>query len=160
MKTKNCEAYFKLIDQLKEYFEKHLEEFARMIEFVDDIDDDLLNDDRLIPMYYLNEELHGRTPTDIIERAFYGFDFAPYALMARSSFTPGAFNPNAEFFYWNGYGNLVSVRQCLVPEYYSKFIDRYHVEQIFNSWFDGDICTFAQNDELIKIFTALSEFED
>ena len=48
-------------------------------------------DDRIYSMYELDELLEGRTPTDILSMGFYG-----------------AFRPQHDFFWFNGYENLES----------------------------------------------------
>ena len=57
-------------------------------------------DDALLEMEMINELFE--TPLDAIERTFYG---------GRYGWEKDSFNPNDEFFYYNGYGNLVSVNE-------------------------------------------------
>ena len=56
-----------------------------------------LGDDRYYEMEEVNELLCTETHEKVLRMAFYGHDV-----------NGGAFNPNASYFYFNGYGNLVS----------------------------------------------------
>lgn len=160
MKTKNCESCFTIIDQIKEFFEKHLVDFSRMVQYADDYNG-CLGDDRLYPMEELDECLNGLTPEEVIQRAFNVYQFVPrLGRDTSSSLSSLPFNPNDDYFYFNGYANLVSVPKWWVPYYYSKFIDRDHVEAIFEVWDNEGFCSFDDDDELDRLFMALSEFVD
>lgn len=66
----------------------------------------------------LDELFYGTKPIDLANRMFYGYD-DEYG--SRSQFCP-----NREFFYINGYGNLVSTDE----QDYSDFLDEYFCEQV------------------------------
>lgn len=156
MKTKNCETYFNIVDQLKDYFFQHVDEFARMAEVADSFNG-CLGDDRLYPMAELDELYSGQSPTYILERAFFGYSWNPYAPFEHRYSDP--FNPNLEYFFLDGYSNLVSVPGFLYENYYRNHIDRDHVEAIFEAWENG-IFFSDDDDELDRLYLALAEFED
>ena len=66
----------------------------------------------------------------------------------------GAFNPNREYFSYNGYGNLVS------SDYkdYSGHLDHYCVERM--SKYRSHISSIDDDEELSALFDALEEDED
>lgn len=57
-------------------------------------------DSHIYTMDELNEELHGTSPDEVARLIFYG-----------------SFNPNHEYFVFNGYGNLESFNEWQVNEY-------------------------------------------
>ena len=65
--------------------------------------------------------------------------------------TYGEFNPNRDYFYYNGYGNLVS------SDYkdYSAFLDRYAVEKMSEN--RRYIDAIEENEELTELFDELEE---
>ena len=81
-----------------------MEKREKLVEYINSLDNnDLIElhnsyceaagyeDDRIYSMWDLDEILEGRTPTDILSMGFYG-----------------SFNPQHDFFWFNGYGNLES----------------------------------------------------
>lgn len=63
----------------------------------------LFADDEVIPMDMLDEYFVGVKPSEFLPRVFYGHDADT---SCEGNYTE--FNPNREYFYFNGYGNLVS----------------------------------------------------
>ena len=59
-------------------------------------------DDRIYRMEELDEIYSGTEATEVLRRAFYGHDDFG------TEKTDTEFNPNRDYFYFNGYGNLVS----------------------------------------------------
>lgn len=54
----------------------------------------------------------GDDAMNILQRAFFGYDFNPYNEDKKE-----AFNPNRDYFFLNGYANMVSVDEGDVDEY-------------------------------------------
>lgn len=54
----------------------------------------------------------GDDAMNILQRAFFGYDFNPYNEDKKE-----AFNPNRDYFFLNGYANMVSVDEGVVDEY-------------------------------------------
>ena len=63
----------------------------------------LFADEEVIPMDMLDEYFVGVKPSEFLPRVFYGHD-ADTSCEGHHT----EFNPNREYFYFNGYGNLVS----------------------------------------------------
>jgi hypothetical protein len=83
-----------------------------------------LGDYRYFEMEYLTEFYSGTDPVEILQRAFFGRDDDTWTTDASGNKIYGPFNPNREYFYYNGYGNLVS------SDYrdYTGLLDRYAIE--------------------------------
>ena len=90
-----------------EYFENNEDIFNDCIEELDSYNG-YLGDDRYYPMDELDELHNGIEPSELLRRAFYGYDEETYTTDRDGDKTYGAFNPNRDYFRYNGYGNLVS----------------------------------------------------
>ena len=107
------------------YFEENNDIFADCIEELDNYNG-YLRDDRYYSMDELDEFYNGVEPSEILRRAFYGYDSETYTTDSSGNREYGAFNPNRDYFTYNGYGNLVS------SDYkdYSDKLDHYAVEEM------------------------------
>lgn len=97
----------KTTDKIIIYFKEHEELFNDCIEELDSYNG-YLGDDRYYYMDELDELYNSTEPSEILRRAYYGHDDDTYTTDASGNRTYGEFNPNREYFYFNGYGNLVS----------------------------------------------------
>lgn len=114
------------VKKILNYFEENEDDFNDAIQALDDYNG-YLNDDRIYPMYLLNEFYAGTDPDEILRRAFYGYN-GDY--INDSGNHPEPFNPNADYFYFNGYGNLVSTNYIdysdrLDEWFINTYIDEY-----------------------------------
>lgn len=91
-----------LVNELLEYYTKNTEDFNYDIEELDSWMG-YLDGERVVPMEELDDYYQDIEPLEILRRAFFGYDEA-YA----NSEEKAPFNPNRDYFYLNGYGNLVS----------------------------------------------------
>ena len=107
------------------YFEENNEEFETVIEELDSWNG-YLGDDRYYEMYELDELYTGTNPSEILTRAFYGYD-EMYTDKDGNHTEP--FNPNRDYFRYNGYGNLVST-DC---KDYSDHLDEWFVEALIEN---------------------------
>lgn len=82
------------------------------------LDEQHMSDDLLMGMDELNDYMSGKDAMDIILSAFNGYDYNPH----RSDHTE-PFNPNRDWFYFNAYGNLVSVDDRDRVEYYKRCVN-------------------------------------
>lgn len=89
------------------YFKNNEDVFNDCMEELDSYNG-YLGDDRYYPMDELDELYNGTEPSELLRRAFYGYDEETYTTDRDGNKTYGAFNPNREYFRYNGYGNLVS----------------------------------------------------
>lgn len=88
--------------KLMDYFKENEDAFIEAIEELDSYNG-YLGDDRYYEMELLNEFYAETDPLDILYRAFYGHDEDTSTEECHTEF-----NPNREYFRYNGYGNLVS----------------------------------------------------
>lgn len=111
-----------------------------------------LGDDRVEPMEYLNEFYCNTDPIDILYRAYYGRDDDTWTTNAHGEKEYGEFNPNREYFYFNGYGNLVST------DYrdYSSHLDYYFVDKLIEEANN----LYEISDEVRELINAYNESED
>lgn len=111
-------------EAIKAYFEANEEEFITVIEELDGYNG-YLGDDRYYNMDELDEMLYGLTPSEVLARTFYGGDDDT----KDANGNRGEFNPNREYFYYNGYGNLVSTDY----KDYSCHLDNYFVDELIDN---------------------------
>jgi hypothetical protein len=112
-------------EAIKAYFEANEEEFITVIEELDSYNG-YLGDDRYYNMDELDEMLYGLTPSEVLARTFYGGDDDTKDANGHR----GEFNPNREYFYYNGYGNLVSTDY---KDNYNYHLDNYFVENLIEN---------------------------
>jgi hypothetical protein len=141
------------IEKIIEYFEENEELFNSCIEELDSYNG-YLNDDRYYLMEDLNEFYNGTDPIELLNRAYYGRDDDTWTTDASGNKTYGEFNPNREYFYYNGYGNLVS------SDYkdYSAHLDRYAIESMSEN--RSYIDSIESDEELSALFDELEEEEE
>lgn len=133
-----------------EYFEENGDTFADCIEELDSYNG-YLGDDRYYSMDELDEFYHDTEPSEILRRAFYGHDAETYITNGSGNREYGAFNPNREYFTYNGYGNLVSADY----KDYSDKLDRYAVEEMSEN--RSYIDSIESDDDLAALFDELEE---
>ena len=116
-------------EKLKELFEQDEELFNNTIEELDRYNG-YLNDSRYYSIDELNEIFNGSEPIEILQRAFFGRDDDNWHTDEHGQKHHGEFNPNREYFYFNGYGNLVS------SDYkdYSCFLDNYFIDSLLKNY--------------------------
>ena len=125
----------KLVEKLLEYYKENMEDFANDIEELDDWTG-CLYDDKIYPMDDLNEFFSNEKPDEIISRAFYGYDEPINENEQRQPF-----NPNREFFYFNGYGNLVSIAE----KDYSDYLDIAFIQDIIDNRYNLSLSSGAED---------------
>ena len=143
------EAYENIIN----YFEENEDIFVAAIEELDTWNG-YLGDDRYYDMEMLDEFYHDTEPSELLRRAFYGHDDGAWDYDAHGEKVYGAFNPNRNYFYYNGYGNLIS------SDYkdYSAQLDEYAIEAMLDNI--DYIDTIDDDDELRTLFDALQQAYD
>ena len=117
-----------VVNRIKDYFENDPSEFEEVIEELDQIDG-ILGDDRYYAMDELDDLYDGEEPSEVLRRAFYGHDDDSWTYDSHGEKNYGQFNPNREYFYFNGYGNLVST------DYrdYSTYLDEYFIQELIDN---------------------------
>ena len=112
-----------LVEKLMNYYKENTEDFNNDIEQLDNWNG-CLYDDKALPMENLNEIFSNDEPEEILHRAFYGYDEPINKNEQRQPF-----NPNREYFYFNGYGNLVSIDK----KDYSSYIEESFIQDIIDN---------------------------
>lgn len=136
------------VKKIIEFFNENEDLFNSCMEELDSYNG-YLGDDRYYSMDELDEFYNGTEPLELLRRAYYGRDDDTYTTDNSGNKTYGEFNPNRDYFYYNGYGNLVS------SDYkdYSAHLDEYAIEAMsenrqYIDSIDGDDDLAALFDEL------------
>lgn len=140
-----------IIDNIIDYFESNEDIFNRAIEELDGYNG-YLGDDRYYDMYDLDEFYRDTEPTELLMRAFYGYDEDSWTVNERGEREHyNSFNPNRNYFRYNGYGNLISADY----KDYSAQLDEYAVESMLENrdWID----IIDDDPELSNLFDELEE---
>lgn len=136
-----------LAEILLNYYKENEEDFNHDIEELDSWSG-CLGDDRIEPMYMLDELYQNTEITEILRRAFFGYDDA-YAKSEQRA----TFNPNREYFYFNVYGNLVSTDELD----YSCYLDVDYVQDIIDN--ECHLCLSDGAQEIINSYDELKDME-
>lgn len=138
----------KLAETLLNYYCEHDDDFNHDIEEMDSWNS-CLGDGRIEPMYMLDELYQNTEATEILRCAFFGYDDAYAKLEQRETF-----NPNREYFYFNGYGNLVSTDELD----YSCYLDVDYVQDIIDN--ECHLCLSDGAQEIIDSYDELKSLDD
>jgi hypothetical protein len=131
-----------------EYFKNNEDLFNDCMEELDSYNG-YLSDDRYFSMDELDELHNGTEPSEILRRAFFGYDEETYTTDRDGNKTYGAFNPNRDYFRYNGYGNLVSADY----KDYTGQLDKYAVESMSEN--RSYVDSIDDNEELSALFDEL-----
>lgn len=129
---------------LMELFENDEGLFNSTIEELDNYNG-YLGDDRYYEMYMLPELMDSTDIFTLLNRAYFGRDDDNWHTDAHGEKIYDSFNPNREYFYFNGYGNLVSANY----KDYSAHLDNYFIDAIIENQNH-----LYLDDEIIKILEA------
>ena len=113
-----------------------------------------LGDNRYYSMDELDEFYRDSDPLEILRRAYYGRDDDTWTTDSSGNKTYEEFNPNRDYFYYNGYGNLVS------SDYkdYSAHLDHYAIEAMNEN--RSYIDSIDNDEELTALFDELEQDEN
>lgn len=142
-----------IIEKIIEYFEENEEVFNSCIEELDSYNS-YLGDDRYYEMEMLSEFYSGTDPINLLNRAYFGRDDENWHTDSHGRKIYDSFNPNRDYFRFNGYGNLVSSNY----KDYSDKLDHYAVEDMSEN--RQYIDTIEEHEELAALFDELEEVED
>ena len=141
-----------IFEEIIEFFNNDTDAFEEIIEELDGYNG-FLGDDRYYLMEELTELLQGKDAIDLLNMAFFGRDDDAWHTDASGNKIHGAFNPNRNYFYFNGYGNLVS------SDYkdYSYKLDDYFVQDLI----DYHTCLYSidKYENLIELIEKCEELE-
>lgn len=153
MKTTKNTTREAAIDAIIDYFKENEDVFNDCMEELDSYNG-YLGDDRYSNMEELDEIFSETAPSELLQRTFFGYDEDAWTLDRYGNKEYGAFNPNRDYFRFNGYGNLVSADH----KDYSAFLDHWAVEIMSEN--RSDIYSIDDDNELAALFDALEEAED
>lgn len=139
-----------VIADIIQYFKENEDIFNDCMEELDGYNG-YLGDDRYYSMDDLNELYNDQEPLFVLYRAFYGHDDDTWETDRNGNKIYGAFNPNRDYFYYNGYGNLVS------SDYkdYSDKMDKWAVESMSEN--RDYIDSIGADPDLAALFDELGE---
>lgn len=124
-----------------------------LTEVIEDLDsyNGYLGDDRYYDMELLADFYAGCDPLELLNRAYFGYDADSWHTDSHGEKQYGAFNPNRDYFRFNGYGNLVST-------YYKDYSDK------LDSWLIDALAeninhlyTVEENEELRELLEEYNE---
>ena len=143
----------KTIEKIIAYFEENEDIFNDCIEELDSCNG-YLNDDRYYSMDELDEFMYGKSATDLLNMAFFGHDEDNWHTDAHGNREYGAFNPNRDYFTFNGYGNLIS------SDYkdYTAHLDYFFIEALEED--REEIFSIEVSEELTALFDELENEDD
>ena len=143
----------KITEEIIAYFDEHEDIYNEVAEELDAYNGYLgngyLGDDRYYSMDELDDLYNGTEPSEILARALYGYDEETYNTDASGNREYGPFNPNREYFRYNGYGNLVSADY----KDYTGLLDHYIIESMLEN--RDYIDTIDNDPELSELFDEL-----
>jgi len=141
-----------IINKIIEFFENNEDIFNECMEELDGYNG-YLGDDRYYNMDELNEYYNSVEPLELLRRAYFGRDDDTWTTDASGNKTYGEFDPNRTYFYYNGYGNLVS------SDYkdYTAKLDHYAIESMSEN--RRYIDSIEDDDTLAALFDELEEVE-
>lgn len=118
-----------LKEKLLKLFEENEELFNSTIEELDSWNG-YLGDDRYYDMEYLNEFYNSTEPLELLQRVYFGRDDDNWTTDNNGNKIYGEFNPNRDYFCYNGYGNLVS------SDYkdYSYKLDEWFIDSLLENY--------------------------
>lgn len=142
-----------IIEKIISYFKDNKELFDVCIEELDSYNG-YLGDDRYYSMDELNELYSNVEPMEFLNRVFYGHDEDTCIIDKWGEKHQCEFNPNREWFTYNGYGNLVSTDY----KDYSSHLDGYVIEKMSEN--RRYIDSIEDDEELSALFDELEETEE
>ena len=116
-----------LAEALFEYYQQNEDDFNHDIEELDSWNG-ILGGNRIEDMDFLNKLYQGKEATEILMRAYFGHDDDGWHYEDGEK-VHESFNPNRDYFYFNGDRNLVSTDE----RDYSDYLDLDHVQDIIDN---------------------------
>ena len=136
-----------LIKAIVDYFKDNESEFDEVIEQADSYDG-YLGDNHYYHMEDLDDFYHDTAPTEFLNRVYYGYDDDNYTTDEHGNTHHSEFCPNRTYFYYNGYGNLVSTDY----KDYTSYNDEYFAEKLIDGEYGNYIDLPEEVQEMIDEF--------
>lgn len=138
------------IERVIKWFEENEEVFIDCIEELDGWNG-YLGDDRYYSMDELSELYHDTDPIELLNRAYFGYDSESWTVDSYGQKHYDSFNPNRDYFTFNGYGNFVSADY----KDYSDHLDEYFIKALNEN--RAHIWTVERNSELSELLDSLDD---
>ena len=116
--------------------------------------DGYLGDDRYYSMYEMDELFNDMPTINLLNRAYFGYDLETWHTDSHGEKEYGPFNPNRDYFTFNGYGNFVSADY----KDYSAHLDDYCIEHMDEN--RANLWTIEHTSELSELFDNLDNSDD
>lgn len=142
-----------IIEKIKEILADNEEIFNELCEALDN-ENSFLDDNRYYSMdefYELNQPVGREGFDNLMNRIYYGHDEDSFTYDSYGSKNYDSFNPNRDWFKYDGYGNLVSTDYKEYPVTLDELID-----EVVEHYYDIDI----DDVELDELFEELVESEN
>lgn len=139
-----------ITNQIIEFFNDNLDLLCDCVEELDSYNG-FLGDDRYYSMDELNEIYSNTEPIKLLYRVFYGHDDDNFTVDSSGDRSYAEFNPNRDYFYYNGYGNLVSSNY----KDYTGHLDRYLIDDLSENRCYID--TIDNDPDLCELFDRLEQ---
>ena len=140
----------KATEKIIQYFKENEELFNSCIKELDGYNG-YLGDNRYYEMDLLEEFYNGTNAIELLNRAYFGWDEDNYIIDKHGEKHYNSFNPNRNYFSYNGYGNLISTDYID----YSVYLGEYAIEAMSENRYYID--TIDNDDELSRLFDELEE---
>lgn len=142
-----------VVTDILTYFEENEDTFTACLEELDSYNG-YLGDDRYYDMEELAEFYHDADPLELLNRAYYGYAEDSCTVDQWGTKRHDPFNPNADYFRYNGYGNLVSSNY----KDYSDHLDHYAVDAMQEN--RAELPTIDDTPELSDLFDELDRVSE
>lgn len=141
-----------IINDIIKLFTENEELFTNCIEELDSYNG-YLGDDRYYSMDEINEFYSNTDVTDLMQRIFFGYSEDETYTDEHGQIKHCQFNPNQDYFTYNGYGNLVSAWD---KDYYG-FLDEWFIEDLIKhrQW----VYNIEDDARLVELLDELEELE-
>lgn len=138
------------IERVIKWFEDNEDVFNDCIEELDGWNG-YLGDDRYYSMDELSELYRDTDPIELLNRAYFGYDSESWTVDSYGQKHYDSFNPNRDYFTFNGYGNFVSADY----KDYSDHLDEYFIKALNEN--RAYIWTVERNSELSELLDSLDD---
>lgn len=151
-KQEQQEKKQKAVDAILDFFKENEDIFNECMEALDGWDG-YLGDDRYFDMSELSEFYREADPIDLLNQAYFGYNLDSWHEDSHGERIYNSFNPNRDYFRYNGYGNLCSTDW----KDYSDHLDNYAVEKMQKN--RNHVDAINNNKELADLFDELEEVD-
>lgn len=151
--TNEKRTYEEITADILAYFKENEDVFNDCIEEMDDYNG-YLCDDRWYEMDMLPDIVDTSDPVALLNMAYFGDDLDNWHTNENKERVYDSFNPNREYFRFNGCGNLESSNW----KDYSDHIDKYAVQRM--DQYRSEIDSIDNDETLAALFDELAEVEE